>query len=130
MPIVTRGTRNVFADLGYPDAGVRQARLRLAMALNQLLDRQLPSNLGAAKNPGLSPAEVSDLRNYRLAKVSMMRMLSIFVALGHDVDVVVRRSGMGRIKILCEGSVSKRPASLRQLQSHGSAPSGSRSRQG
>jgi hypothetical protein len=32
---VTRGTENVFADLGFPDAAERQVRLRLAYALNQ-----------------------------------------------------------------------------------------------
>ena len=34
---ITRGTGNVFADLGFPDAEGRQAKLRLAYALNQLL---------------------------------------------------------------------------------------------
>ena len=32
---VTRGTGNVFADLGFPDAAERQAKLRLAYGLNQ-----------------------------------------------------------------------------------------------
>ena len=27
---ITRGTRNVFSDLGFPDADERQAKLRLA----------------------------------------------------------------------------------------------------
>ena len=31
---IVRGTKNVFADLGYPDAAERQAKLRLAYALN------------------------------------------------------------------------------------------------
>lgn len=35
---VTRGTGNVFADLGFPDAAERQAKVRLAYALNQVLE--------------------------------------------------------------------------------------------
>ena len=35
---VTRGTGNVFADLGFPDAAERQARLRLAFAFDQELE--------------------------------------------------------------------------------------------
>src|SRR3989304_540141 len=35
---ITRGTGNVFADLGFPDAAKRQAKLRLAYALNRVLD--------------------------------------------------------------------------------------------
>jgi predicted XRE-type DNA-binding protein len=46
---ITRGSKNVFEDLGYPDAAERQAKLRLAYALNQVLeDRQL-SQADAAK---------------------------------------------------------------------------------
>jgi hypothetical protein len=34
---ITRGTGNVFADLGFPDAAERQARLRLAYVVNHVL---------------------------------------------------------------------------------------------
>lgn len=34
---ITRGTGNVFADPGFPDAAKRQAKLRLAYALNRVL---------------------------------------------------------------------------------------------
>jgi len=45
---VTRGTGNVFADLGFPDAAERQARLRLAYALNQELEARKISQADAA----------------------------------------------------------------------------------
>jgi hypothetical protein len=45
---VTRGTGNVFADLGFPDAAERQARLRLAYALNQELEAPKISQADAA----------------------------------------------------------------------------------
>ena len=37
---ITRGTGNVFADLGYPDAGERQTKLRLAYAINEVIARR------------------------------------------------------------------------------------------
>ena len=37
---IVRGSGNVFADLGFPDAAERQARLRLAFAPNQVLDER------------------------------------------------------------------------------------------
>ena len=37
MTTITRGTTNVFADLGYPDAAERQTKTRLALAVNELL---------------------------------------------------------------------------------------------
>jgi hypothetical protein len=35
---ISRGSGNVFADLGFPDAEQRQTKLRLATALNTILD--------------------------------------------------------------------------------------------
>lgn len=46
---VTRGTGNLFADLGLPDAAERQARLRLAYVLNQVLEAPRRSRADAAK---------------------------------------------------------------------------------
>ena len=37
---IMRGTGNVFADLGYPDAEERQTKLRLAHAINGVIARQ------------------------------------------------------------------------------------------
>ena len=48
---VTRGTGNVFADLGFPDAAERQAKLRLAYALNQVLEVRKLSQADAATLP-------------------------------------------------------------------------------
>ena len=50
---VTRGTGNVFADLGFPDAAERQAKLRLAYALNHVLEERKLSQADAAKVLGI-----------------------------------------------------------------------------
>jgi predicted XRE-type DNA-binding protein len=63
---VTRGTGNVFADLGFPDAAERQARLRLAYALNQELEARKISQADAAKLLGVTQPKVSALRRYKL----------------------------------------------------------------
>ena len=56
---VTRGTRNVFADLGFNDAAERQARLRLAYALNRELEARKLSSASAAKLLGITQSKVS-----------------------------------------------------------------------
>ena len=63
---VSRGTGNVFADLGLPDAAERQARLRLAFALNQELEARKISQADAAKVLGVTQPKVSALRRYKL----------------------------------------------------------------
>ena len=37
---IVRGSGNVFADLNFPDAEERQTKLRLAYALNTVIDAQ------------------------------------------------------------------------------------------
>jgi predicted XRE-type DNA-binding protein len=64
-PII-RGTGNVFADLGFPDAAERQAQLGLAYALNQVLQERKLSQADAAKVLGVTQPKVSALRNYKL----------------------------------------------------------------
>ena len=66
---ITPGTKNVFEGLGYPDAAERQVKLRLAFALNEVLDQSELARMAAAKLLGLTRPKVSALRNYRLSMV-------------------------------------------------------------
>ncbi len=93
---ITRGTGNVFADLGFPDAEERQAKLRLAYALNQLLAGRKLSQAEAAKVLGLTQPKVSALRNYKLAGFSVERLLNLLTALDQDVEIVIRKKPRSR----------------------------------
>jgi len=93
---VTRGTGNVFADLGFPDAAEREAKLRLAYALNQVLDRRNLSQAEAAKVLGVTQPKVSALRHYKLAGFSVERLMNLLTAVDQDVEIVVRRKPRSR----------------------------------
>src|SRR5262249_30197325 len=93
---VTRGTGNVFADLGFPDAVERQAKLRLAYALNQVLDGRELSQVDAAKVLGVTQPKVSALRHYKLAGYSVERLMNLLTALEQDVEIVIRRKPRSR----------------------------------
>jgi predicted XRE-type DNA-binding protein len=88
---VARGTGNVFADLGLTDAAERQARLRLAYALNQVLIAGKLSRADAAKVLGLTQAKLSSLQHYKLAGFSVEQLISLLAALDRDVERVIRR---------------------------------------
>jgi len=94
--LVTRGTGNVFADLGFPDAAERQAKLRLAYALNQELDDRKLSQTEVAKVLGVTQPKVSALRNYKLAGFSVERLMNMLTAVDQDVDIVIRRKPRSR----------------------------------
>ena len=88
---VTHGTGNVFADLGFPDADGRQARLRLAYALNQVLEARRLSQAAAAEALGVTPAYLSALRHYRLTDFSLERLMNLLTAIDFDVEIVIRK---------------------------------------
>ena len=101
---IARGTRNVFADLGFPDAAERQAKLRLAYALSQVLEDRKLSQADAAKVLGVTQPKVSALRNYKLAGFSVERLMNLLTALDQDVEIVIRRKPRsqraGRISVV------------------------------
>lgn len=122
---ITRGTRNVFADLGFPDAAERQAKLRLAYALNQVLDRRKVSQADAAKVLGVTQPKVSALRHYKLAGFSVERLMNLLTALDQDVEIVIRQKPRSRrsakISVVAEQVAPKPKAAPRQRRSFTSA---------
>jgi predicted XRE-type DNA-binding protein len=98
------GIGNVFADLGFPDAAERQAKLRLAYALNQVLEERKLSQSGAAKVLGVTQPKISALRHYKLAGFSVERLMNLLTALDQDVEIVIRRKPRsqkaGRISVV------------------------------
>ena len=93
---IIRGTGNVFADLGYADATERQAKLRLAYALNQVLDQRKLTQAEAAKVLGVTQPKVSALRHYKLAGFSVERLMTLLTALDQDVEIVIKRKPPSR----------------------------------
>ena len=93
---IVRGTTNVFADLGYPDAEERQTKLRLAFALNQIILRRRLTQAAAAKALGINQPKVSALMRYRLAGFSVERLMTFLTALDQDVEIVIRRKRRSR----------------------------------
>jgi predicted XRE-type DNA-binding protein len=93
---VTRGTGNVLADLGFPDAAERQARLRLAYALNQVLEARKLSRAAVAEAFSITQPSLSALRQYRLAGFSLERQINLLTAVDFDVEIVIRKKPRSR----------------------------------
>jgi len=73
--IVTPSSGNVFTDLGFADAGERKTKVRLAFAINQILERRRLSQAEAARRLGINQPKVSALVNYRLDGFSVERLM-------------------------------------------------------
>lgn len=87
---ITRGTGNVFADLGYPDGGERQTKLRLVHAINDAMLRQRMTKVAAAERLGVKQLKISALANYKLDGFSMEQLMTFLIALDQGVDIVTR----------------------------------------
>ena len=103
-PEIIRGSGNVFADLGLPDAEERQTKLRLAYALNMIVDAQRLTQAAAGARLGLNQPKVSALRNYKLEGFSVERLMTLLNALDRDVEIVIRKKprsrGAARISVV------------------------------
>src|SRR3954447_21392351 len=101
---IERGTGNLFADLGYPDADERQTKLRLAHAVNGVIARRRLTQVAAAAKLGVNQPKVSALANYKLDGFSVERLMTFLTALDHDVEIVIRNKprsrSAGRISVV------------------------------
>lgn len=93
---ITRGTGNVFADLGYPDAEERQTKLHLAHTINSVIARRRLTQAAAAKKLGVNQPKVSALANYKLDGFSVERLMTFLTALDQDVEIVVKKKPRSR----------------------------------
>ncbi len=96
MEEIHRGSGNVFADLGFPDAEERQTKLKLAYALNQLIKLEGVSQAELGGRLGLPQPKVSALVNYKLHGFSVERLMGLFVVMGRDIKIVVRKKPKSR----------------------------------
>jgi predicted XRE-type DNA-binding protein len=93
---IVRGTGNVFADLGYSDAEERQTKLRLAYAINHIVEERRLTQAATAELLGINRPKVSALLNYKLAGFSVERLTTFLTALDRDVEIVIRKKPRSR----------------------------------
>lgn len=98
-----RGSGNIFADLGVEDTTVRQFRAILAAEIIKTLDAERLTLLDAEARTGIAAADFSRIRQVRLDRFTIDRLMRILDRLNRDV----------RVRI----SVSKRPQSPSRLTS-------------
>ena len=88
---VERGSGNVFADLGLPDPDAHLLRAELVGRIDDTLRERGIGEPEAARLLGLSRADVSRLLRGDFREHSLERLLRGLTALGHDIDIVIRR---------------------------------------
>ena len=84
-----RGSGNVFHDFGRANAGLEQVRALLAVEIIRTLDERSLSTREAERLTGISHSEFSRIRNAKLGRFTLDRMIAILGKLDEDVEVSV-----------------------------------------
>jgi predicted XRE-type DNA-binding protein len=84
-----RGSGNVFRDFGRVNAAVEQARALLAAKIIRTLDDRGLSTREAERLTGVAHSEFSRIRNAKLERFTLDRMITILGKLDEDVEVNV-----------------------------------------
>ena len=87
---VVRGSGNVYRDLGQANADTEQFKAILAAEIIKVLDREGLSVRAAERRTGIAAADFSRIRNAKLGRFTVDRLMSILNRLGTRVDVEVR----------------------------------------
>lgn len=87
---VTKGSGNVFRDLGLPDADLLQAKADLVHQISLLIEERGLTQVQAADVLGVTQPKISALLHGRLDGFSMDRLVRFLNALDQDVKISVR----------------------------------------
>ena len=90
---IVRGTKNIFADLGYADAETHLLKAELVTRIQKVISAHNLTQTAAAKHLGLSQPDVSRLLNGQFRDVSVERLMRLLTRLGCDVDITIRNHG-------------------------------------
>lgn len=84
------GSRNVFQDIGVPNAEEHLVKAHLVFKIDAILKRRGLKQVEAAKLLGIRQPDVSKMLRGEFRQFSVERLLRFLVALNQDVEIVVR----------------------------------------
>ena len=93
---------NVFADMGLPDAAELDTKAHLGATIIRVVERCGLTQAEVAAALEINQPKVSALLHYKLEGFSVERLMRFLVALGQDVEIVVKakpRSRSARIAV-------------------------------
>ena len=87
---VHRGSGNVFADLGLPDADKLKIKTGLVIEIRKAMRSLGLTQLEAAKRMGITQPKVSDMMRGDFTNLSERKLMDCLTRLGYDIEIKVR----------------------------------------
>ena len=102
--VVEKGSGNVYADLGYPDADEMLIKAKLVSKISEIVRGKGLTQVEIAKVLGLPQPKVSALLRGQFRGISERRLIDCLTTLARDVQIVVkdapRRRAGGKVTVV------------------------------
>ncbi len=93
---IERGSGNVFADIGMPDARDHLVKAQLVTRIRDVVRKRKLTQEVAGEIIGLKQPDMSKMLRGEFRGYSIERLLDFLVAFGHDVEIVIKPSVRGK----------------------------------
>jgi predicted XRE-type DNA-binding protein len=99
---ITRGSGNVFADLGLPNPEQELLKAQLSLQIYRIVKQRKLTQAQAAHLLGIKQPHVSALMRNRAGNFSVGRLMEFLTALGQDVRITVKptRKRVGEMEVV------------------------------
>ena len=87
---VRRGSGNVYADLGLPDAEKLKIKTGLVIEIRKAMRNLSLTQQDAAKRMGITQPKVSDMMRGDFTNLSERKLMDCLTRLGYDIEIKVR----------------------------------------
>lgn len=101
---VRRGSGNVYADLGLPDAEKLKIKTGLVVEIRKAMRSLGLTQQEAAKRMGITQPKVSDMMRGDLSNLSERKLMDCLTRLGYDIEIKVRpaKAEVGHLVLAAE----------------------------
>jgi predicted XRE-type DNA-binding protein len=104
-PEVFVGSENVFHDIGLPNASEHLVRAQLVRRIDRVMKERRIRQAEAASLLGVTQPDISKMLRGGFHLFSVERLMRFLVALGQDVEIVVKPSASdGRLSVVVENA--------------------------
>jgi predicted XRE-type DNA-binding protein len=87
---ITKGSGNIFADLGLPNPEQELLKARLTLQIYKIVKERGLTQIQAGELLGIKQPHVSALMRNRAGNFSVGRLMEFLTALGQDVQITVK----------------------------------------
>lgn len=96
MKEIEKGSTNVYADLGMPDAEEMLVKAQLATTIAEIIKQRKMTQVQAAELLSMPQPKLSNMLRGRFRGISEAKMLECLTRLGRDVQIVIKTAARSR----------------------------------